>query len=96
MSRVNPVALRLQELQEVAEDVRRSFLTAEEMAGRLIREAILEGVLRPGDRVPQEEIAAALGVSRMPVRRCLRPLEAEGLLDIRPYRGAVVIPIRVE
>ena len=86
MPRVKQEASRLDELQEVAKDIRGSFLTVEEMTESFIRQAILRGVFRPGERVPQDEIAAALGVSRMPVRASLRPLEAEGLLDIRPQR----------
>lgn len=86
----------LAELQESAKEIRGAFLTAEEMAQSFIRQAILRGMFRPGERVPQDEIAAALGVSRMPVRASLRPLEAEGLLDIRPHRGAVVASLRRE
>src|SRR4051812_28511643 len=96
MPRVKQEASRLDELQEVAKDIRGSFLTVEEMTESFIRQAILRGVFRPGERVPQDEIAAALGVSRMPVRASLRPLEAEGLLDIRPHRGAIVASLRRE
>jgi DNA-binding GntR family transcriptional regulator len=96
MPRLKQEASRLDELQEVAKDIRGSFLTVEEMTESFIRQAILRGVFRPGERVPQDEIAAALGVSRMPVRASLRPLEAEGLLDIRPHRGAVVASLRRE
>jgi DNA-binding GntR family transcriptional regulator len=96
MPRVKQGTSRLDELQEVAKDIRGSFLTVEEMTESFIRQAILRGVFRPGERVPQDEIAAALGVSRMPVRASLRPLEAEGLLDIRPHRGAVVASLRRE
>jgi DNA-binding GntR family transcriptional regulator len=83
-------------LQDVAKDVRGSFHTVEGMTESFIRQAILRGVFRPGERVPQDEIAAVLGVSRMPVRASLRPLEAEGLLDIRPHRGAIVASLRRE
>jgi DNA-binding GntR family transcriptional regulator len=96
MPRVKQEPSRLDELQDVAKDIRGSFHTVEEMTETFIRQAILRGVFRPGERVPQDEIAAALGVSRMPVRASLRPLEAEGLLDIRPHRGAVVATLRRE
>jgi DNA-binding GntR family transcriptional regulator len=96
MPRVKQEPSRLDELQDVAKDIRGSFHTVEEMTETFIRQAILRGVFRPGERVPQDEIAAALGVSRMPVRASLRPLEAEGLLDIRPHRGAVVAALRRE
>jgi DNA-binding GntR family transcriptional regulator len=94
MPRVKPEASRLDRLQEVAKDVRGSFHTVEGMTESFIRQAILRGVFLPGERVPQDEIAAALGVSRMPVRASLRPLEAEGLLAIRPHRGAIVASLR--
>lgn len=96
MPRVKQEASHLEALQEVAKDIRGSFLTVEEMTETFIRQAILRGVFRPGERVPQDDIAAALGVSRMPVRASLRPLEAEGLLDIRPHRGAIVAALRPE
>lgn len=61
----------------------------EQVTSRL-REAITSGALRPGDRLLQAELAEQLGVSRMPVREALRRLEAEGLVELQPYRGALV------
>jgi DNA-binding GntR family transcriptional regulator len=55
-----------------------------------LREAILGGELRPGDRIRQEEVAAKLGASRLPVREALRMLEAEGLTEHEPHKGARV------
>ena len=55
-----------------------------------LREAILGGALKPGDRIRQEEIAARLGASRLPVREALRMLEAEGLTEHEPHKGARV------
>jgi len=55
-----------------------------------LREAILGGELRPGDRIRQEEVAARLGASRLPVREALRMLEAEGLTEHEPHKGARV------
>lgn len=85
---------RRSELEAVASLVRGAFSTVEEMTESFIREAILQGVLRPGDRLQQDEIAAVLGVSRMPVRASLRQLESEGLLQLRPHRGAVVASLK--
>jgi DNA-binding GntR family transcriptional regulator len=96
MTRAKREASRLDQLQDVARGVRGTFHTVEGMTESFIRQAILRGVFRPGERVPQDEIAAALGVSRMPVRASLRPLEAEGLLAIRPHRGAIVASLRRE
>jgi len=55
-----------------------------------LREAILGGDLKPGDRIRQEEVAARLGASRLPVREALRMLEAEGLTEHEPHKGASV------
>jgi DNA-binding GntR family transcriptional regulator len=55
-----------------------------------LREAILGGQLRPGDRIRQEEVAAQFGASRLPVREALRILEAEGLTELEPHKGARV------
>ncbi|HYG92473.1 MAG TPA: GntR family transcriptional regulator [Nocardioides sp.] len=55
-----------------------------------LRETILGGGLKPGDRIRQEEIAARLGASRLPVREALRILEAEGLTEHEPRKGARV------
>jgi DNA-binding GntR family transcriptional regulator len=55
-----------------------------------LREAILGGDLKPGDRIRQEEVAARLGASRLPVREALRMLEAEGLTEHEPHKGARV------
>lgn len=58
-----------------------------------LREAILGGVLRPGDRIRQEEVAERLGASRLPVREALRMLEAEGLTEHQPHKGARVVAL---
>ncbi|MDZ5661097.1 GntR family transcriptional regulator [Nocardioides sp. S-58] len=55
-----------------------------------LREAILSGELRPGDRIRQEDIAERLGASRLPVREALRMLEAEGLTEHEARKGARV------
>jgi DNA-binding GntR family transcriptional regulator len=55
-----------------------------------LRDAILHGRLLPGDRIRQEDIAARFGTSRLPVREALRMLEAEGLTEHEPNKGARV------
>ena len=47
---------------------------------------ILNKKLKPGDRVPEVEIASDLGISRTPVRNALKQLESEGLVHIYPNR----------
>lgn len=55
-----------------------------------IRDQILSGRARPGDRIDQESIAAELGLSRLPVREALITLEAEGLVENVARRGSFV------
>ena len=61
-----------------------------ELIAEHIKEMIFTGELRPGDRVPQEEIAERLGVSRIPVREALISLQHDGWLKNSPYRGSFV------
>lgn len=59
-------------------------------ATELIRAAIVNGRLEPGQRLKEEELARELGISRTPVREALLYLQAEGLVDSAPNRGATV------
>src|SRR5258708_12520867 len=58
----------------------------EEVVTTALRDAILSGELRPGERLLQEQLADQLRVSRIPLRDALRRLEAEGLVRIGPRR----------
>ena len=58
-----------------------------------LRTAILDGRLPCGTAIRQEALARLFGVSRMPVREALRQLEAQGLLQVVQYKGAVVAPL---
>lgn len=64
--------------------------TAQDRAAAALRAAILDGELRPGQRVNQEEWAARVGVSLIPVREALGALAGEGLVTYRPRRGYAV------
>jgi DNA-binding GntR family transcriptional regulator len=55
-----------------------------------IRQMILNGHLKPGDRLRQDELAKTFDVSTMPIREALRQLQVEGLVVFRPRRGATV------
>lgn len=55
-----------------------------------LRDAITGGRLVPGERLRTQELAEELGVSRIPVREALHTLQAEGLVEFHPHRGAVV------
>lgn len=58
-----------------------------------LKAEILNGELPPGFQAPEPDIAGRLGMSRTPVREALIRLEAEGLVDLIPRRGAKVLPI---
>lgn len=61
-----------------------------------IRGRILDGTLKPGERLVEDRLSAELGVSRVPVREALRDLSAEGLVRLLPRRGATVTEITPE
>jgi len=56
-------------------------------------EAILNGVLAPGERLLVDDLAQHFGVSKIPVREALKTLEADGWVEIRPRRGTFVRPL---
>nr|WP_315464431.1 GntR family transcriptional regulator [uncultured Rhodoferax sp.] len=71
-------------------------LTAEEEAYAFLLHRIRMGITKAGDRLIPEEIAAEINTSRMPVREAFRRLASEGLLTIRPNRGAIVRGLDVD
>ena len=58
-----------------------------------LREQIITGQLKPGDRLMEIKLANEMGVSRTPVREAIRKLQAEDLVIMNARRGAVVAPI---
>jgi DNA-binding GntR family transcriptional regulator len=69
--------------------------TTQQHAVTWLREAIVTRVLRPGQRVNQEGIAAEIGVSVAPVREALRVLEQEGQVTYLTRRGYFVTELRI-
>ena len=61
-----------------------------------IREMVVAGALRPGDKVPEQELCQRFGVSRTPLREALKVLAAEGMLQLLPRRGAIVARVSPE
>lgn len=55
-----------------------------------IRDAILKGNMKPGERVSEPDLAERFGISRTPIREAFRQLESEGYLQVIPRKGAVV------
>jgi DNA-binding GntR family transcriptional regulator len=64
--------------------------TASNAAAEMIRQAIVDGRLSPGERLTEERLARELGISRTPVREALKMLKSEGLVDAAPNRSATV------
>jgi len=60
---------------------------------RALRQAIIDGELKPGDRILEEEISARMGISRGPVREAFRQLEQEGFVASLPYRATIVLDL---
>jgi DNA-binding GntR family transcriptional regulator len=64
--------------------------SSHELVAAVLREAITAGVLQANQPLPQDEIAAQLRVSHIPVREALRQLQSEGLVSYQANRGATV------
>ena len=77
-------------LEPWVSEARQRYRTAEDMVTGVLREAIVTGVFSPGERLPQDQLADLLMVSRMPIRAALRQLDSEGLVVNIPHRGAKV------
>jgi DNA-binding GntR family transcriptional regulator len=67
-----------------------------EDAAAYVRRKILDGELKPYSRVPQDEIAETLGISRIPLREALVILEREGWVTLEIHRGAYVNAINAQ
>jgi DNA-binding GntR family transcriptional regulator len=87
-----PKTLKLPRTRKARLRVARAGLH-EEAATRL-RALIITGDLPPGEQLTEAGLSEALGVSRTPLREALKLLAAEGLVELRLNRGAVVAPIR--
>jgi DNA-binding GntR family transcriptional regulator len=68
---------------------------ASQRVADLLAERILAGELKPGARLKQDELAAELNLSRIPVRDALRILETRGLVSLRANAGARVTSLTV-
>jgi DNA-binding GntR family transcriptional regulator len=87
----SPAVTRLSARREARLPLRRAQLS-DEVAGHL-RASIMSGALRPGTYIRLDETAAKLGVSVTPVREALLKLRGEGMVQLEPHRGHVVLPL---
>ncbi|HQE21818.1 MAG TPA: GntR family transcriptional regulator [Thermosynergistes sp.] len=68
----------------------RDYKNAREAAFEKIKEAIIKGHFKPGEKLVEQTLAQEMGVSRTPVREAIRRLEAEGFVVSIPRKGVVV------
>ena len=61
----------------------------------MIEEDILSFKLKPGDKLDECRLAEIYGTSRTPVREALRQLSSNGLIEIRPHKGAIVVKLGI-
>jgi DNA-binding GntR family transcriptional regulator len=64
-----------------------------DLAADALRDRILSGALKPGERLLEEQLAGELGISRPPLREALRLIQSEGLVQSLPRRGTIVAPL---
>ena len=83
-------------LKAAAIRVERPAKTLRELALDKVREAIVDGYFRPGDRLVERDLCAQLGVSRTIVREVLRHLESEGLVANLPNKGPIVAQLDLD
>lgn len=72
------------------------MLSATDRAYLATRDKIVNGAYGGGDLLTEGQVAAALGISRTPVREAFLRLQAEGMLQLYPKRGAVVVPVALD
>ena len=80
-------------MQEMFQANMDAFLPLRDVVFNTLRQAILTGELKPGERLMEIHLADRLGVSRTPIREAIHKLEREGLVTIIPRRGAEVAQI---
>lgn len=72
------------------------YPNAKERVFQTLSEWLVDGTLRPGERILEDELSKYFGLSRTPIREALQMLAEKGLIDILPSKGTRVAPIRVE
>lgn len=80
-------------MNEFAKESDNEYLPLRDVVFNTLRQSILTGELKPGERLMEIHLADKLGVSRTPIREAIRKLELEGLVTMIPRRGAEVAQI---
>src|SRR5512137_2238156 len=66
------------------------FKSLTDQVYEFLSNSIIEGRIKPGEKLLENELCHQFGISRSPLRECFRILEAEGLINISPRKGAFV------
>lgn len=80
-------------MRDSLQDNMDEYLPLRDVVFKTLRQGILTGELKPGERLMEIHLANRLGVSRTPIREAIRKLELEGLVTMVPRRGAEVAQI---
>ncbi|WP_378951798.1 GntR family transcriptional regulator [Pelosinus sp. sgz500959] len=73
-----------------------SYQPLREVVCETLRNAIIQGILKPGERLMEIQVSEELGVSRTPVREAIRKLELEGFVVMIPRRGTYVSDLSIK
>jgi len=74
----------------------RNYLSLKDRVHQNIKFQIIRGTLKPGTRLPEEELSKAMNISRAPIREAFNRLEEEGFVTIIPRKGAAVSKITAQ
>lgn len=74
-------------------ETKKSRMNKQQMAYEYILKQITQGNYGPGYRIVIDQLAKELGTSAIPIREAIRQLEADGLIEYKPYTGAIVSTI---
>ncbi|MCJ7648126.1 MAG: GntR family transcriptional regulator [Candidatus Lokiarchaeota archaeon] len=82
-------------MKEYFEDLG-NYLSLKDRAYQNIKFQIIIGTLKPGTRLPEEELSKAMNISRAPIREAFNRLEKEGFVTVIPRKGAAVSQITTQ
>lgn len=92
----HPARLALAPLADTGEEAQWRKLQPQTLVDRVVESLVSQaarGVILPGDRIVEADLARKLGVSRVPVREALRLLESSGIVVNEPYKGIRLRPV---
>src|SRR3546814_7824437 len=95
MIRMSPLPQNAEARPPPAREAARPQTLVDHAVPAIISEAA-RGVILPGDRIVESELAKALKISRVPIREALRILESQGVVTSEPYKGIRLMPVTRE